>query len=305
MAVAQQKMYFSAPGVIDRAFLDGSNVETLVARSGSVPRVLELDLSANGLYWCDPVTLEIKRSTLFGQSEELLVAGRRFCGIALDSANDTMYWSNDLDGLFAPGIYRSSLGGANPVLVVPWDGRQINAVAVDTVHQKLYWTVVNGTPRLIRRSNVDGTGAEDVVQFFGQPAPVALAIDAEGDRLYWAAHDRSFFKGGEVGRSRLDGTQVEVLFQPVLAFGITLDVPHGHVYWTTIDQTIQRADLDGSNHVVMNLGINGLRGIAIDTRPAVKVPAASAWGLVALSLAIASAGTVLLRRKRRRACHAR
>lgn len=304
---AQEKMYFSVwgnePRTIRRADFDGMNTETVFAgTTGSAPDALALDIPSRKIYWSDPARLEIRRATLLGQNVEVLVTGVRSWGIAVDPAHDVMYWSTDIADVFASGIYSSSLDGGNPTLIVPADGRATKGIALDTVHGKLYWGVANGQPRLIRRANLDGTAVETVVEFPGIPAPVTLAVDALGDHIYWSAIDiANGLSEPWVGRSRLDGSEIEVLYQPVdpiEADGIALDLPRGHVYWTSRDQTIQRSNLDGTNRVVMNLGINGLRSIAIDTRPAVKIPAASTWGMVALTLAIGVAGTILLLRRR-------
>ncbi len=299
---AQGKIYFSSIGLIDQMDLDGSNLVTIYSEAAAAPWALALDLDASELYWSDLATLEILRSTLLGQNVEVLVAGVRSWGIALDPPNDLMYWNTDISDVFVSGIYRSAMDGTNPELVIPSDGRPAYAIAMDTVNRKLYWTITTGTPRLIRRANLDGSAVETVVEFFDIPAPVALALDVADDRLYWSAIDIvNGLSQPWVGRSRLDGSEVEVLYQPaspIEADGIALDVPRGHIYWTSRDSTIQRANLDGTDRVAMNLGINGLRGIAIDTRTAVKVPAASAWGIAVLMLAIVAAGTIVLRRQR-------
>jgi len=302
--VAQEKIYFTRGEAISRANLDGTGSETIYSEPGAAPLAIALALDAGRIYWCDTAKLEIRRSTLSGQNVEVLVTGVRSFGIALDPTNHLMYWNTDVEDVFPSGVYRSDMDGSNAHLVIPSNGRQAMGVALDTVNAKLYWTVVTGTPRLIQRANLDGTSIETVVEFFERPAPVALAIDVPGDGIYWAAQDIVTLIDGSVGRSRLDGAFVEVLSGADRAFGVAVDAPRGHVYWTSLGNSIKRANLDGSDRVIIDVGSTSQGGIAIDTRPAVKVPVASAWGLVALALAIAAAGTVLLRRQRRRACHA-
>ncbi len=304
---AQEKMYFSVAGTeprtIRRADLDGANAEVVWSgQTGEAAGTLALDLTSNMIYWSDPATLEIKRATLFGQSVEVLVTGARSWGLALDTANGMMYWNNDVTKLRPPGVYRSALDGTSAELVIPMTLIGPNAVAVDSVNGKLYWSQrmsVSPLTGTIHRADLDGTNAEVLMEITPGHKAAALALDVADNRLYWAEPvDFMGGFGGSIKRSRLDGTEVETLFEPVKADGLALDLPRGHVYWISSDHTIQRSNLDGSDRVVMDLGVTNLRGIAIDTRPAVKVPAASTWGLVALTLAIGVAGTILLLRRR-------
>ena len=304
-ALAQEKMYFTSIGVIHRADLDGSNLETIYSQPSTAPWAPVLDLEARMIYWSDPATLEIRRSTLLGQNVEVLVTGIRSWGLSLDPANGVMYWNSDVEYSFAPGVYRSAMDGSNPELVFSMPGLGFRADALDTINGKIYWTADVAGGYSIWRADIDGTNTQELVEVLNGHDAMALALDVRDNRMYWSERDGfTGLTGGSISRSRLDGSQMEVVFAPEKAVGLALDLPRGHIYWTSNDGSIRRANLDGSAIVVMDLGIQEPRSIAIDTRPAVKVPAASAWGLVALSLAIASAGTVLLRRQRRRACHA-
>ena len=111
---------------------------------------------------------------------------------------------------------------------------------------KLYWTD-SGTDK-IQRSNLDGSGVEDLVTGIG--TSVGIALDVSGGKMYWTI---SYFRD-KIQRSNLDGSGVEDLVTTRIGTysllgprGIALDVSGGKMYWTE-DGTykIQRSNLDGS-----------------------------------------------------------
>ena len=117
---------------------------------------------------------------------------------------------------------------------------------------KLYWTDV-GTNK-IQRSNLDGSGVEDLVTT-GLKSPFSLALDVSGGKLYWT--DGSTDK---IQRSNLDGSGVEDLVTTGVEtpIGLTLDVSGGKLYWTDSGtDKIQRSNLDGSG--VEDLVTTGLK----------------------------------------------
>ena len=125
---------------------------------------------------------------------------------------------------------------------------------------KLYWTQLNSES--IRRSNLDGSGVEDLVTT-GLGTPSGLALDVSGGKMYWTevGSDR-------IRRSNLDGSGIEDLVTTGLNWpsDIALDVSGGKMYWTdTNTNKIQRSNFDGSG--VEDLVTTGLRsptGLALD-----------------------------------------
>ena len=100
VVVAEGKMYWvdaSRIGAkIQRANLDGSQIEDLVTRSLNIPQALALDLARGKMYWMDPGTIRIQRANLDGsQVEDLVVTGLDYPdGLALDLAGSKMYWTD-------------------------------------------------------------------------------------------------------------------------------------------------------------------------------------------------------------------
>ena len=79
---------------IQRANLDGSNIEDLVTGLGRPP-VIALDLSGGKMYWTDVDTDKIQRANLGGSNIEDLVTGLgNPDGIALDIDGGKMYWTD-------------------------------------------------------------------------------------------------------------------------------------------------------------------------------------------------------------------
>ena len=91
---AQQKMYWTDNGTdkIQRANLDGSNVEDLVTTGLSNPRGIALDLINSKMYWTDFGTEKIQRANLDGSNvEDLVTTGLSFpFGIALEVSDITL-----------------------------------------------------------------------------------------------------------------------------------------------------------------------------------------------------------------------
>ena len=124
---------------------------------------------------------------------------------------------------------------------------------------KLYWT--EWDTESIRRSNLDGSGVEDLV-ITGLDYPSSIALDAAGGKMYWtdAGTDR-------IQRSNLDGSGVEDLITTGLdgPGGLALDVAGGKMYWTDgIADKIQRSNLGGSGVEDLITGLDAPGGLALD-----------------------------------------
>ena len=106
--VAGGKIYWTAfMGGIQRANLDGTNAEKLVANT--VPDDIALDVAGGKMYWT--VRGKIQRANLDGTSVEDLVLMDRLLSksIALDVVGGKMYWANTDMGK----IQRANLDGTN------------------------------------------------------------------------------------------------------------------------------------------------------------------------------------------------
>ncbi len=253
------KMYWTDTGTdkIQRANLDGSSVEELVATGLLAPFGLALDPDGGKMYWTDRGTDKIQRANLDGSGVEELVATGLLApsGLALDLGGGKMYWTDwgtdkiqraNLDGSGVEDLVTTGLFG-------PFD------LALDPGGGKMYWTAL-GTGK-IQRANLDGNGVEDLVT--GLFGPFGLALDPGGGKMYWTAQGTD-----KIQRANLDGSGVEDLVTGLFeSFGLALDPDGGKMYWTDGQMAkIQRANLDGSGVEDLITGLGMPRGLALDLR---------------------------------------
>uniref|UniRef100_A0A8D0BMN3 Low-density lipoprotein receptor-related protein n=1 Tax=Salvator merianae TaxID=96440 RepID=A0A8D0BMN3_SALMN len=141
------------------------------------------------------------------------------------------------------------------------DIRHAIAIDYDPVEGYIYWT--DDEVRAIRRSFIDGSASEFIVQ--AQVAhPDGIAVDWIARNLYWTdtGTDR-------IEVTRLNGTMRKILISEDLEEprAIVLDPMVGYMYWTDWGEIpkIERAALDGSERVVLvNTSLGWPNGLALD-----------------------------------------
>ena len=255
------KLYWSDWGTdkIQRADLDGSNVQDLVSGAGlNGPDGLSLDLAGGKIYWADAGTNKIQRANLDGSGVEDLVTGLGIpYGLALDVSGGKMYWTNRQTNK----IQRANLDGSGSEDLVTSGLTFPGALALDVSGGKMYWT--NPGARKIQRADLGGTNVEDLVTS-GLSSPLGLALDVSGGKMYWT--DRGTDK---IQRADLGGANVEDLVTSGLDSpnGLALDVSGGKMYWADEGANkVQRANLDGSGVEDLLTSSDGLvdpSGIAV------------------------------------------
>ena len=202
---------------IQRANIDGSQVETLLATGLQNPTRLALDLVGNKMYWVDRGTGKIQRANLDGSQVETLLAERfDIRSLVLDVAGNKMYWTDSGTGK----IQRANLDGSQIENLLITGLRVPRALAIDVAGDKMYWTdeVIGGVK--IQRANLDGSQVENLV-ISGLERPHDLALDLNRGKMYW-------MDSAKIQRANLDGSQVETLLaigRNALALsGLALDV---------------------------------------------------------------------------------
>ena len=243
---------------IQRANLDGTNVQDLVTNGLWNPSSVALDLVGGKMYWTDHRTAKIQRANFDGTNVQDLVTNgtRRPIRIALDVVGGKMYWTD----AWAPGkIQRANFDGSNVQdLVTFTDVNTPFGIALDAVGGKMYWT--DSRLGKIQRANLDGSNVQDLIPT-GLDFPAGITLDVANGKMYWTAI-------GKIQRANLDGSNVEDLVAGRLQPNdITLDVARGKMYWTTINPAkIQRADLNGRNiEDVVTTGLVRPYGITLNT----------------------------------------
>ena len=229
-------------GTIQRSDLDGSNSEMLI--DGQALAIdLDLDLERKKIYFAavydrgDYRDGEVYRSNLDGSDTELLLAHPLSPILALDPTKGEIHLAQ------GNSMFRIDLDGSSEY----WElGYEPGDIALDWIAGKVYWT--DPLHRAIRRSNVDGSDAEDLLTEL-EDAPGEIALDREAGKLYWSTtyDNGSTNESYALLRANLDGSDMEHVVERGEVVGFTLDLDGSKVYWTDARGTIQRADLDGSS----------------------------------------------------------
>ncbi|MCY3742472.1 MAG: SMP-30/gluconolactonase/LRE family protein [Candidatus Poribacteria bacterium] len=212
------QMYWTSGCKIQRANLDGSNVEELVPSSKGIKEGIALDIDGNKMYWTvwNATPNKIQRANLDGSDiEDIITDLKSPRGIALDVPNGKMYWAD----LGASKIQRANLNGSDvediiTALLGP------NGIALDLDGNKIYWA--DEFSGKIQSANLDGSNRKTLFVRYGKLIGTAINIplDILGLKIYYAN-------------------------SPI---GIALDTSGGKIYWTTPHKyKVQRANLDGSN----------------------------------------------------------
>ena len=124
------KMYWTNRGAdkIQRASIDGSQIEDLVTSGLESPNGIALDLAAGKMYWTDGGADKIRRANIDGSRvQDLVTSGLGSpTGIALDLAAGKMYWAD----YSASKIQRANMNGLRVEDLVPGLGNPIG-IALD------------------------------------------------------------------------------------------------------------------------------------------------------------------------------
>lgn len=137
-------------------------------------------------------------------------------------------------------------------------------MALDPVGRKIYWADLGSGS--IRRSNLDGSAAEFVIQT--DDTASGVAIDVGGRKLYWTTglQDR------RIRRANLDGSDAQDVITTGVAnaASVAIDPVHGKLYWSDLQGhrdgtgSIWWSNLDGSNPQLLLNAIDEPAGLACD-----------------------------------------
>ena len=225
----------------------------------AVSRLFLLDLSDDRVVSLNPD----------GSDSKVIVTECRYPdGIAVDAAAGHVYWTNMGNPAADDGsIERADLDGQNRRTIVPEGGTFTpKQLQLEKSSRKLYWCDREGM-RLMR-ADLDGSNIETLVDTSqGEPRPgpdstkwcVGVAIDVDGDQVYWtqkgpdnAGKGRLFRAGIEIpkGQTACNRTDIELLYdglpEPI---DLELDLNNRVMYWTDRGDpprgnTVNRAPMD-------------------------------------------------------------
>ena len=261
------KLYFTDRGAgrVQRADLDGSNIETLVALPGSNLRGITLNLPEGKMYFCDNGGDDIYRAGLDGSDRVSIVStGLGFpADITLDPLAQKLYWcdrNNDR-------IERSNLDGSGRETVVETD--QPYYLDLDTEGGKIYWGHFS-EGSIFRANLVDGSNVEAVVS--GLTTVRQVRLDLGAGYIYWCDRNAT---PSRVQRRLIEGGPVEDLYLGLdTPHGMALDIPAGKIYWVDTGtnnrsgsvggRALCRGDMDGSGPVEVLINLSQPWDVVID-----------------------------------------
>ncbi|XP_046832325.1 protein cueball isoform X3 [Vespa crabro] len=145
------------------------------------------DTNSRTLFWIDALKRMIMKMhiPMDGPPEEPVILHNLTeipRGIALDTCNSHIYWSNS--NRKNSTIERSNMDGTNRTIIIRGDLYVPTGLAIDYEEGKLYWTDdEEGIHVKIERSNLDGTEREKILKNRNQQ-PVYIAVDK--DFIYWS-----------------------------------------------------------------------------------------------------------------------
>jgi len=228
------RMYWVEAGIMKlrRANLDGSGATDVVVKDteDEAPYDVALDGGSGKVYWTSRCC-GVRRATLEGQGEELVVNSTDAGGIALDVPAGLLFWTDRTTGR----LWRANLNGSGKDTIVPGGLSTPVDVAVDNLTGKVYWVDVGRTQ--VERANFDGSARQTVnVSYTISKSAQGIALDTVARKIYVTDYqsDANGYKG-RIIRAQMDGDQSEILIQDgvmKMPFSIALDHEGGTVFWT-------------------------------------------------------------------------
>ena len=252
-----------------------------------IGRLFFLDLAGGRVLSANPDGSDLKT---------IVVEGRKLPdGLAVDSADRYMYWTN-MGNLKANdgSILRSDLEGKNiTTIVAPGGTFTPKQIQIEKKTGKLYWCDREGMR--VMRANLDGSNIETIVDTSGgdsRPGPdarkwcVGIAVDVVGGKFYWtqkgddnAGEGRVFRANIELpaGQTPANRRDIELLYdnlpEPI---DLDIDPTTRTLYWTDRGDpprgnTVNRAPLDSppgerkAPEIVFSHLMEGI-GLALDPK---------------------------------------
>ena len=148
-----------------------------------------------------------------------------------------------------------------------------DGIAVDTVHQHIYWTnmgVPSSNDGSIQRCDLFGKNIVTIVPKGYTHTPKQLIIAPDSRKLYWS--DR---EGMRVMRANMDGSDIEVLYRAGTTdsdkqdlrnwcVGIAVDESSKDIYWS------QKGPSKGSKGRIFRMGLDMIPGESAEHRTDVQ-----------------------------------
>ena len=243
-------------------------VAIVVAALGSAPAARGADL-----FWNDDAGIHrIRDSGPVGP--HVLFETFETRGIAVDPANDRLWWSDVLP-LGSPLRTGSMQGGAITDVVTRLTAPA--GIALDSRRGRVFWSDLGDAnhPSAIYSANLDGSDVQQLIKGPSLSDIAGIALDRTHDKLYFTFVNPLIdgLLAGGIARADLDGSNLEPIVGGLgKPLGIAVDAPGGGIYWADAlsispaggNSAIQAADLDGQNPRTILGGLDVPNGVALD-----------------------------------------
>lgn len=209
----------NSPGIIKRANLDGSSVDSIAVvdqssqNAQSTLRDIAVDPFGGHIYFTDNTDFghngQIIRANLDGSNLALLAEDFKPDDIELDLVHGKIYWTDMVDR----EIVRMNLDGTDRETVLVTAFRPFG-LALDPVGDVMYYSdndTANNVARIMRAS-LDGAGPTPLISQ-GLQDVRGLAVDVLENKIYWANLGMH-----SIQRANLDGSGVQNLVTSGLVF---------------------------------------------------------------------------------------
>jgi hypothetical protein len=245
-------------GTIKRCALDGSEPEGILT---GLPQIkdIEVDVSGGKMYWVDSDNDDIYRANLDGLASERIFDGSEFFSVnisylELDLTNSKIYLS-DTNGEACGRICMGNLNGTNNGTFYQDCSRTIG-LALDIPGNKIYCVSWVGE---IRYYDLDDPDNNEKIDAPG--AETGLELDSSAGKLYYV----EWTGGIGIHRININGTGEELLnlTHTVDIEDLALDVVGGKMYWSTRNNGIICANLDGTGEEVVLESVAGVENYGI------------------------------------------
>ncbi|XP_076089458.1 protein cueball-like [Mytilus galloprovincialis] len=198
----QIKLLFSISNEINEFNLETENTTRILTNLGSDIYSIAYDYNSGYIYFPRLQSNDIRRLQYPSEqpyTSELVSSASEPIGVTVDSINGHVYWTE----YTAKKIYRCNLNGTDKLLILT-DVDALCAITLDYRNRWLYYSTTYTTnTRRIRRSRLNGTDIENVID----EEASALSIDFNDERLYWMN-----FATGDLKYSYLNDTYVRKVF---------------------------------------------------------------------------------------------
>ncbi|MGC6467196.1 MAG: hypothetical protein ACON5N_16580 [Akkermansiaceae bacterium] len=196
--------------------------------------LMHADLSSARLFWTDKDLGRIETADLDGGNRTVVLAGLVDPrGIAIDVANDHIYWASHSS---SGAIYRMTCEGTALEIFVG----SLNEPAdleLDLENRMIYWAAEGGNS--IQRASLDDPGTVETL-VTGLNRPYYLEVD--GGFIYWSDFDSGIIHRRAIG----GGGTPPYVFISGLSRVRDIEIDEGWIYWCDRESSdIRRRALDG------------------------------------------------------------